>query len=322
MTNARHVDRRPVAVTGATGFVGRSVVRALLDAGHPVRALVRDPAKADRTLPTHDELEITPGDLFGAGVLDELCAGSSAVIDLVGIRREYRPEVTYQRLHVESTGAVIGAMERTGVDRLLKMSALGTRAEARSEYHKTKFEAERLVRQSGLRWTIVRPSLILGEGGEFLNMARGWARGDEPPKHFMPYFESPRPFMKESPRPGISATPTIQPVAVEDVAAVFVAAIGSDDAVGEVYPIGGPDRFTWPELLEAVRDGIGATKPVWGIPAEVGEAVARAAVVARLEARLPFCLSDVQMAVEDNVCSTAKLEADLGVSPRAVSFAR
>jgi nucleoside-diphosphate-sugar epimerase len=109
---------------------------------------------------------------------------------------------------------------------------------------------------------------------------------------------------------------------VHDVAEAFCRALEREDAIGEVYPIGGPTRYEWPEMLEEVRKTIpGKARPVWGVPAEVGEATARVAKIVRMDQFLPFCLSDVQMASEDNACSNARLAADLDLTPRPVSFA-
>ncbi len=315
-------NRAPVAVTGATGFIGRYLTQALVERGRPVRALARDARKAGRVLPQSDHVEIVEGDIFDAASLDELCAGADAVVHLIGIRCEKRPAVTFERLHVEATKNALAAAERAGITRYLQMSALGTRPEARSAYHQTKFAAEQAVRSSGLDWTIIRPSLVIGPDGEFLQMARGWATGDEQPYLFMPYFESPRALMKEAPIPGTSEKPIVQPVMVQDVAEAFCRAIEREDAIGEVYPIGGPTRYEWPEMLEEIRKTIpGKARPVWGIPAEVGEITARAASIVRMDQFLPFCLSDVQMASEDNACSNARLAADLDLAPRPVSFA-
>jgi uncharacterized protein YbjT (DUF2867 family) len=320
--NDAATNRAPVAVTGATGFIGRYLTQALVERGRPVRALARDARKAGRVLPQSDQVEIVEGDIFDAASLDELCAGADAVVHLIGIRCEKRPAVTFERLHVEATKNAISAAKRAEISRYLQMSALGTRPEARSAYHQTKFAAEQAVRASGLDWTIIRPSLVIGPDGEFLQMARGWATGDEQPYLFMPYFESPRAMMKEAPIPGTSEKPVVQPVMVEDVAEAFCRAIEREDAIGEVYPIGGPTRYEWPEMLEEIRKTIpGKARPVWGIPAEVGEITARVASIVRMDQLLPFCLSDVQMASEDNACSNARLVADLDLAPRPVSFA-
>src|SRR4029079_943824 len=112
-----------------------------------------------------------------------------AVIHLVGIIMERRHKrVTFERIHFEGTHSIVDAAQRNGIRRYLHMSALGTRHDAVSTYHRTKYAAEEYVRASGLDWTIFRPSLIHGPRGEFIQMEAAWARYKAPPFLFMPYF--------------------------------------------------------------------------------------------------------------------------------------
>src|SRR5438874_4866187 len=162
-----------VFVTGGSGFVGSAVIEELLKRDYGVHALVnRNLALLDQRLRTFS------GSLFEADVLDRGMQGCHAVIHLVGIIQE-RPSkgVTFERIHYEGTVSVVEAAKRNGVKRFLQMSALGVRPDAVSEYHKTKYRAEQYLRQSGLDWTIFRPSLIHGPRGEFMRMAAKWARG-------------------------------------------------------------------------------------------------------------------------------------------------
>jgi NADH dehydrogenase len=136
-----------VFVTGASGFVGQSVCEELLARGHDVIALVNRAG-----LPEHlSRVSAVRGDLFAPATLLEGMAGADAVIHLVGIIME-RPRrgVTFGRVHVEGTRAVLDAMRQSAPRRLVHMSALGTRPNAPSAYHRTKHEAEELVRASGL----------------------------------------------------------------------------------------------------------------------------------------------------------------------------
>lgn len=310
---------RPIAVTGATGFVGRHVVRALVEGGRRVRALVRDARKADRVLP--DSVELVLGDVLDPGSLGELIAGAGAVVHLVGIRREQPGGVRFERLHVDATRNVVSAAETAGVARYVHMSALGARPDAACAYHLTKWRAEQLVRGSGLAWTIVRPSLILGDGGEFLDMARGWARGTEPPRRFLPYFTRPAAGVGDPVPTRADRSALVQPVLVEDVARAIAMALQRDGSVGEVEPLVGPEAYTWPQLLVLIRDRTpGAKRRIAprGVP---GVAASRLAWVAQrvgLGSLLPFGPCEPLMAIEDNTGSPAKARADLGVDPAPI----
>src|SRR5262245_60579512 len=128
-----------VFVTGGSGFVGREVVRELLGRGHQVGALVRD-GKLDLGADVDaSRVRIVRGDLFDPAALGEGMRDADAVVHLVGIIME-RPAkgVTFERIHFQGTKAVVDAAKTAGVKRYVQMSALGTRADAVSDYHKTK----------------------------------------------------------------------------------------------------------------------------------------------------------------------------------------
>src|SRR2546421_12113355 len=143
-----------VFLTGGSGFVGSAVLEELVSRGHSVNALVNR-----RPIRTKGErIRSIAGGLFDPKALDEGVGGCDAVIHLVGIIAENKSKgITFERMHVEATRAVVDAARRNGVRRYVHMSALGTRPGARSEYHRTKHRAEEYVRASGLDWTIIRP---------------------------------------------------------------------------------------------------------------------------------------------------------------------
>ncbi|MFG0256493.1 MAG: NAD(P)H-binding protein [Phycisphaerales bacterium JB043] len=311
---------RTIAVTGSTGFVGRHVVRELLDRGFGVVALARDRQRASSTLPQHDSLSIVEGDVFQGEARDALLDGVDACVHLIGIRREIRSKgVTFQRLHVDATRLMVEAATSRGVRRFVHMSSLGTRDEARSSYHKTKHASEMLVRHSTLDWTILRPSVIHGEGSEFVRLTQSCVLGQAQPSFILPYFESSTKTM-DMVRPGESqGIGRLQPVAASDVAWCVGACLETDATIGEIYPIGGPQAYTWPVMWEKIRDLTdGAKRSIkpWGVPAGVGIGLARLASGLGMGELLPFCESDVIMSTEDNSCSNAKAHAHFGFSPK------
>ncbi|MFN9972401.1 MAG: SDR family NAD(P)-dependent oxidoreductase, partial [Phycisphaerae bacterium] len=120
---------KTVAVTGATGFVGRAIVAELLAQGYHVRALVRSRVKAREVLPrpapNSATLTLVEGDIHDDRSPAELVAGAEACIHLIGIIREERGGVTFHRMHVASTRLITEACKAAGVNRYLQMSALG-----------------------------------------------------------------------------------------------------------------------------------------------------------------------------------------------------
>jgi NADH dehydrogenase len=289
-----------VFVTGGSGFVGTAVLNALAHDGYDIHALTNH-----KPLHINSPVQRIEGSLFDPKALDSGMRGCDAVIHLVGIIMENRAKgVTFERIHYEGTVAVVDAAKRNGVRRYVQMSALGARPNAVSDYHKTKFKAEEYVRASGLDATIFRPSMIHGPGGEFMKMEAMWARKRAPTplffQPFMPYF-------------GGNKAGLLQPIYVDDVARAFVEALKLRKSIGKVYPIGGPDKITWPQLHEIVAEAVvGHRRLVAAIPIPI----AKALVATGIAPILGFNRDQLIMSQEDNTCDLTEFEQDFGWPPR------
>ncbi|HEX2865132.1 MAG TPA: complex I NDUFA9 subunit family protein [Deinococcales bacterium] len=217
-----------MAVTGATGFIGKAVVARLAAAGHEVVAVAR---RAPRwALPAG--ARFAAADVATGAGLREAFAGAQAVVHLVGIIREAGGQ-TFQKAHVDGTRHALEAAKAAGARRFLHMSALGAREDSRSGYSRSKAQAEALVRASGLEWTIFRPSLVFGPGDDFFgNVLAGLTRGPVAPIIGDGHF----PFT---------------PVWVEDVAAAFQQALTLPVA-GRTFDLTGPRTYTFEELVRLV----------------------------------------------------------------------
>ena len=290
-----------VFVTGGSGFVGTAVIEELLSRGYAVNALVR----GRKLTAGGDRLREVKGDLFDDRALDEGVRGVDAVVHLVGIIMENPAKgVTFERIHFEGTKRVVDAAVRNGVRRYVHMSALGTRPGAVSDYHKTKYRAEDYVRASGLDWTILRPSLIHGPKGEFMQMEAKWAKRKAPPFLFMPYFGAGA-F-------GQGGAGRLQPVFVADVARAFVDALEKPNTIGEVYPLAGTQQVTWPEMHRLASQYIVDKKRLaLPVPAWYARLLTRV-VPAPL---LPFNRDQVVMSQEDNTTDLSKFVDGFGWEP-------
>jgi uncharacterized protein YbjT (DUF2867 family) len=229
-----------ILVTGGTGFVGHEVVDELLRLGHRVRLLVRHPHRAGR-FASHVQIELVQGDVLRPETLAPAMAKVQAIIHLVGIIAE-TSRVTYEQAHVEATQNLIAAAQAAGVTRWVQMSAIGTRPTARSRYHLTKWRAEELVRQSGLDWTIFRPSLIYGydERDRLLNLLHSVLSA---PLNFIPLLNG--------------GEQLIQPVSVREVARCFAQAPAKEASIGRVYDLVGPVAFSWREMIFKILAALG-----------------------------------------------------------------
>jgi len=268
-----------IIITGATGFVGEEIVKQVRAAGHPVRAIVRDPRRAS-WLAERYGAELFHGNVLHAPSIEGAMQGGKCVIHLVGIIREWK-ENTFGRAHVQATKYVIDEAKKSGVKRFLHMSALGTRENARSRYHETKWAAEDCVRKSGLAWTIFRPSFIYGPHDKSINVLAKLVQR----LPFVPVLGS--------------GNTKIQPISVENVARAFVGAIRNDVSINRVYDLCGSEAFTWNELYDRLQMILGTRKPKVHLPLPIARV--QAALLEKILPNPPFTRDQLLMLQEDNI---------------------
>jgi NADH dehydrogenase len=247
-----------ILVTGGTGFVGSPIVRALVDAGHTVRVLERDPGRS-ASLPGQEAVQ---GDMTDAATLRRAVEGQDAVVHLVAILSGRREE--FERVMEQGTRDLVAAAREAGVRRFVLMSALGTSERTKDlvPYYHAKWDMEQTVKGSGLDHVIFRPSFVFGRGGGALQQ---FAR-----------------IAKLSPVTPIvgRGTQRIQPIWVEDVAAYFAAGVELPAAANRTFELGGPDIVTWNELWSRLKSALGTRRPSIHLP--FGLMRAQAAVLEKL----------------------------------------
>lgn len=144
-----------IAITGATGFVGQSLLDRAAEAGIEVRALARKPQQKRKGV------DWVGGDLGDTQGLDRLCAGAEAIIHVAGVVNAPDP-AGFEEGNVVGTLNVIDAARKAGIGRIIFVSSLSAREAELSAYGQSKARAEKLIKASGLDWTIVRPPAIYG----------------------------------------------------------------------------------------------------------------------------------------------------------------
>jgi NADH dehydrogenase len=284
---------RTILVLGGSGFVGRHVVGRLVANGWAVvvPTRYREGARHLLPLPTVDVLE---ADIHDPVALQRLCDGASAAINLVGILNEFHPG-EFDRAHVDLPRKLIAACRAARVPRLLHMSALNADPKGPSRYLRSKGEAETLLADSGLEWTIFRPSVIFGREDAFLNM---FARLER----FVPVMALAR------------ADARFQPVYVGDVADAFARSIDDDRTHRMRYDLCGPKIYTLRELVSYAGELTGYNRPIVAL----GPALAKlqASVLERLPGKLMSRDNLASMEL-DNVCH-CDFPALFGSSPTAL----
>ena len=235
-----------VLVTGGTGFIGPHVVHALRAKDTPVRALVRDPARATRLAAWG--VELATGDVTDPASLRAACKGVDAVIHLVAIIKG-RP-ADFERVMAEGTRNVVAAAQEAGVRRLVLASALGLdeRSKDAVPYFAAKWEMERAVKESGLEHVIFRPSFVFGRDGGVLPTFVRLAR-----------------FAPVTPIIG-SGRRRLQPIWVEDLAEYYALAIDEPAAANRTFELGGPEAVSWNEFWERLKRVLGVRRPSVHVP--------------------------------------------------------
>lgn len=232
-----------VLVAGGTGFIGSHLCRALAEAGHEVTALSRSPAQ------TPEGVESAVGDVTAPNSIASAVDGQDAVVNLVALSPLFEPKggnVMHDRIHRAGTENLVRAAESADVDRFVQLSALGADPNGDTAYIRAKGAAERIVEESDLDWTVFRPSVVFGEGGEFVSFTKRLKKLFAP---LVPLY----------PLPGGGKT-RFQPIHVDDLVSMIVESLTGDAHVGEIYEIGGPERLTLRTVTqlvyEAERNGV------------------------------------------------------------------
>lgn len=266
-----------IFISGGSGFVGGHVVHELLQRGHDLRLLTHKRRKVA------EGIQQVEGDVSKPETFEEAVRGCDALINLVGIIREFPlKDVTFKKLHVQATANMLAAAQKAGVSRYLQMSALGTRPDAVSDYHKTKWQAEELVRGSGLEWTIFRPSLIFGPKDSFVNMLASQLRLAP----VMPVIGSGR--------------YRLQPIHADDVARCFALALEMPETAGHTYELCGNDCMSYEELLDTIAASLGRTSP-FKPHAPLGLMKLIIPVMQNIPL-FPITMDQLQMLLEESVC--------------------
>jgi uncharacterized protein YbjT (DUF2867 family) len=275
-----------VLVTGSSGYIGRRVVERLEADGHEVRPFSRR----------------TGGDITDPASVERAAQGVDAIVHLVAILDG--SDAQFEAVNARGPANAVAAAQAAGVRRFLHMSALGVSAEHAplTRYWGSKWKGVQAVTASGLDWTVFEPSFVFSRGGgafaEFERLVRMPlvpVIGDGRYRH--------------------------QPVWVGDVAAAFSRALGRPQTAGKRYELGGPQAFTFDELLAEIARVTGRRPhPKVHIPAGLMRLQA-GLVLRHLPPPLKVTPDQITMLLAGTECDIGPMRADLGVDPASMGEA-
>lgn len=283
-----------ILLTGASGFIGRHLLDALLDAGHEVSCAVRK-ARTDPR-PGLSQFIVDYNDAQQARDWTPALDGVDVVVNAVGILRE-SPGQTFDALHRAAPIALFTAAAQAGVRHIVQISALGADGHATSRYHLSKKAADDFLLSLPTRSTIVQPSLVYGPGGASAALFERFAS--------MPLI----------PVPG-GGGQQVQPVHIDDVVGALLRIVESSPATDARIAVVGPQPLTMRAFYAALRQAMGFTRPARfvGIPMSFMRMAAKAG------SRLPGGFLDDEtlgMLQRGNTADAAPLVSLLGHEPRA-----
>ena len=283
-----------ILVTGATGFVGRRVVALLAAAGKRVRALTRSESVAS-ALP--EGVEGVVGDVLDGESLRRAMEGVDAVVHLVAVIRE-RGALTFERVNYEGTVGVLAAAQEAGVRRIVCASTIGAASDPTVRYLHSRWMGEQEIIRSGIAYTIVRFSVGFGEGDEFINQLAA--------------------LVKAFPLVPVvgDGTAVFQPIWVDDVARCIAESLDREELEARAVEIGGPDYFTYDELIDVIAETLGVRAAKAHVP--VSLMATGASVLEALSPRPPITREQLKMLAFDHRTELDSVQRHFGFEPRPV----
>jgi uncharacterized protein YbjT (DUF2867 family) len=290
------MDEKTVAVAGGSGFIGRAIMQRLTQIpATRVRLLTRDAERARRNFEAPANVEFVNADVTNRDSLKPALAGAIAVVNAVQFDgypiENPRRGLTFERVDYGGTVALLDAAKNAGVSHFIYISGAAADENSSQPGFRAKGRAERAIRESGIVYTIFRPSLVYGAGDRVMHMLVNALRLS--------------PVMLV---PG-TGQQKVQPVLVDDVAACVALALGGRGRNG-AFDVGGPALMTFDDLIRLVMDITGRYRPIIHVP----EAVMRlAGAAAEMLPVALFSRDAVSFLLADNAGDIKPLVEEFGI---------
>ncbi len=290
--------RQIIAVAGGSGFIGRAIVRRIAQAPDAtVRVLTRDPQRARaRFAGDAANIEFVAADVTQSARLGEALAGAAAIVNAAqfdGYPIENPAKgLTFQRVDYGGTVALLAAARAAGVERFIYISGAAADERSSTGAFRWKGRAERKIRESGIEFTIFRPSLVYGPEDRVVNMIAKALK-------FAPAMIVPG-----------DGKQRLQPLLVDDLAACVALAADGRGRNG-IYEIGGPETMTFDALVRLTMEITGRRRPI----IHIREAALRmAGRIAEMAPGALFSREAVDFLIADNACDLSLLRAEFPIT--------
>jgi NADH dehydrogenase len=283
-----------ILVTGANGFIGTHVVRRLHQTGTaPIRAMVRNRSKA--RIP--EGVDVVEADLTRPQSLGPAVAGVEAIVHAAAITANLREPYpgAYDAINRGGTENLVVAARAAGVTRMVVMSGLGTKPAPKGTYMATRWGLEEAVRNSGIPYVILQPSVLFGDGAEFVAALSRLARVSP----VLPLLGG--------------GNVRFQPLWVDDLVSCLVASLRSDAPINSAISLGGSEYATFKDVLQTICAAMSVRRLMVPLPLPV----------ARMQARLmsilpnpPLTPATLELFSFDNSTDLDAVDRQFGFHPR------
>ena len=286
-----------ILITGATGYIGRHLVSRLVEQGERPRCLVRETKRAANVLPA-DKVELIQGNTTQPASLKAALNGVETVVHAAFITADRKQSAgnSYAETNVQGTSYLVKAAKEAGVKRIVEISGLGTKPDKAGSYMQGRFLAEKMVKDSGLDWTIIQPSVLFGKGAPFI---KGLAD-----------------LIRSAPVVPLIGGGNIlfQPIYVEDVVTVILKVLADPTGTNKkTYVIGGPAYYSFTQVIDVLLHVMHKSRIK--APAPIALVGIGAAVMEALLPKPPLTKAAMTLFTFNNTTDLQSVERDFGFTP-------
>ncbi len=286
-------------ITGATGYIGQHLVKRLVAQGERPRCLVRDINRAARIIPA-DKVEFVKGDTTRPETLRAAVQGVDTIVHAAFITADHKESAgnSYDETNVQGTANLVKAAQEADVTRIIEMSGLGTRPDKRGSYMQGRYLAEQMLKESGLGWTIIQPSVLFGKDAPFIKGLIDLIRSSP----VVPLIGG--------------GKVMFQPIYVEDVVTVIIQVLQDPErTTGHTYTIGGPAYYSFTQIIDELIRAMHLTRMKAMAPTSI--VGMGAAVMEAVLPKPPLTKAAMTLFSFDNTTDLNSVERNFGFTPQS-----